>query len=63
MDVLGVKEHRRWIVRSANAAAKAADFILNRMPAEPGTRARACGLREINKAPLINMRGLFLLQL
>ena len=34
MDILGVKEHRRWIVRSANAAAKAADFILNRMPAE-----------------------------
>ena len=26
MDVLGEKEHRRWIVRSANAAAKATDL-------------------------------------
>jgi len=32
MDVLGEKDHRRWIVRSANHAARAADSILNRMP-------------------------------
>jgi antirestriction protein ArdC len=33
IEMLGQKDHRRWIVRAANQAAKAADFILNRTPA------------------------------
>lgn len=32
LDVLADKDHKRWIVRAANQAAKAADFILNRTP-------------------------------
>ncbi len=33
IDTLGEKDHRRWIVRAANQASKAADLILNRTPA------------------------------
>lgn len=31
LDVLKDEDHKRWIVKAANLAAKAADFILNRM--------------------------------
>jgi len=33
LDVLKDKDHKRWIVKAANQAAKAADFILGRLPA------------------------------
>ena len=36
LDALSDKDHRRWIVRAANQAAKAADFILNRLPVGEG---------------------------
>ncbi|MEI6561251.1 MAG: zincin-like metallopeptidase domain-containing protein [Verrucomicrobiota bacterium] len=32
LDALKDKDHRRWIVRAANQAAKATDFILGRLP-------------------------------
>ena len=34
MKALGKDDHRRWIVRAANQAGKAADFILGRSAAD-----------------------------
>lgn len=39
LDVLRVKEHKRWIINAASHASKAADFILNKMTREAGSSA------------------------
>lgn len=41
LDVLRVKEHKRWIVTAAGQATKAVDFVLNRLPADSVVPAEA----------------------